>query len=43
VRTKEWSELEAGSERKWYAKGVGPVRSESTAGEVEALSLIARE
>ena len=43
VRTKEWSELEAGSDRKWYARGVGLVRSESTTGEVEALVSIARE
>jgi hypothetical protein len=37
------SQHSAGSERKWYAKGVGLVRSESTAGEVEALVSIARE
>jgi hypothetical protein len=37
VRTQEWSLLEPGTEKKWYAKGVGVVRSESTAGEVAAL------
>src|SRR5262249_33652247 len=29
VRTKDWSLLEAGHDFKWYAKGVGLVRSES--------------
>ena len=37
VRTKEWSLLESGSEKKWYARGIGIVRSESTAGEVATL------
>ena len=37
VRTKEWSLLESGSEKKWYAKGVGVVREEATAGEVATL------
>jgi hypothetical protein len=37
VRTKEWSMLEAGSEKKWYAKGIGFVRSESTDFEVSTL------
>jgi hypothetical protein len=37
VRTKEWSNLESGSEKKWYAKGVGFVRSEATTGEVSEL------
>lgn len=37
VKTKDWSLLEAGHEFKWYAKGVGYVRAESTAGEVSVL------
>ena len=43
VKTKEWSLLESGHENKWYCKGVGVVRSESTAGDVEALVSMARE
>lgn len=35
--TKEWSMLESGTERKWYAKGVGVVRAEGTGGEVLVL------
>src|SRR5262249_1645392 len=37
IRTKEWSMLESGNDRKWYAKGVGLIRAESTAGEVMTL------
>jgi hypothetical protein len=37
LRTEEWSLLEVGSEKKWYAKGVGFVRSESTKGDVSVL------
>ena len=37
VRTKEWSMLESGTDMKWYAKGVGLVRAESTGGEVMSL------
>ena len=37
VRTKEWSLLESGSERKWYAKGVGYVKGESPHHEVARL------
>lgn len=37
VKTKEWSELEAGTENKWYAKGVGFVRSSATGGDVSEL------
>ena len=37
VRTKEWSLLEPGTEKKWYAKGVGVVRTESTSREVATL------
>jgi len=43
VRTEEWSMLEAGNTRKWYARGVGAVRSEATGGEVETLVSITRE
>jgi hypothetical protein len=37
VRTKEWSLLEPGTEKKWYAKGIGLVRTESTTKEVAVL------
>jgi hypothetical protein len=37
LRTQEWSELEAGAERKWYAKGVGFVRAEADDGELTEL------
>jgi hypothetical protein len=42
VRTKEWSTLEADHEIKWYAKGVGLVRSESPAKEVSTLVSVTR-
>ena len=41
VRTKEWSLLESGSEKKWYAKGIGVIRVESTGGEV--MTLVSRK
>ncbi len=37
VKTKDWSLLESGHEHKWYAKGVGVVRTESSSGEVATL------
>ena len=37
VRTKDWSRLESGSEMKWYAKGLGFVRSKSSSGEVSTM------
>lgn len=37
VRTKEWSMLEAGTDLKWYAKGLGLVRAVSSAKEVLEL------
>jgi hypothetical protein len=37
IKTKEWSMLEAGHENKWYCKGLGVVRTESTAKEVATL------
>jgi hypothetical protein len=43
VRTKEWSLLESGTEKKWYAKGVGVIRVESTGGEVMTLISVKHE
>jgi hypothetical protein len=37
VRTKEWSLLAAGSEKKWYAKGVGCIKEISAEGDVTEL------
>lgn len=37
VKTKDWSLLESGSEKKWFAPGVGFIRSKSTGGEVVQL------
>lgn len=37
VRTKEWSLLEAGDEKKWYAPGLGCVREVSSSGDVAVL------
>ena len=37
VLTREWTPLERGSERKWYVRGVGLVRTESTDGEIGEL------
>jgi hypothetical protein len=37
VKTREWSKIERGTENKWYAKGVGFVRSQSAGGEVAEL------
>jgi hypothetical protein len=42
VRTKEWSLLEAGTEKKWYAKGIGVVRTESTDKEIAVLVSVTR-
>ena len=33
VRVREWSMLESGSSKRWFARGIGFVRSESTGGE----------
>ena len=43
VRTREWSMLDSGTSRKWYAKGVGLVRAESTDGEVSSLISLTRK
>jgi hypothetical protein len=37
LQTKEWSLLEPGSEKKWYGRGVGFIRSVSEKGEVSEL------
>ena len=42
VKTKDWSLLESGNEYKWYAKGVGVVRTETTAREIGVLMSIKR-
>ena len=43
VKTKDWSMLEAGHEHKWYARGVGLVRTESSSGEVATLMSVAKK
>ena len=43
VKTKDWSMLESGHEHKWYAKGVGVVRTESSSGEVATLISVAKK
>jgi hypothetical protein len=42
VKTKDWSMLEAGTEHKWYAPGVGLVRSESASKEISVLVSVAK-
>jgi hypothetical protein len=42
VRTKEWSLLEPGTEKKWYARGVGVVRTEGPGKEVAVLISVTR-
>jgi hypothetical protein len=43
VRTKEWSMLEPGSEKKWYARGIGTVRTQSSSNkEVSVLVSITK-
>ena len=43
VRTREWSMLDSCTSKKWYAKGVGLVRDESTDGEVSNLISLTRK
>lgn len=43
VKTKDWSLLESGHEHKWYAKGIGFVRAESSSGEVTALQSVTKK
>lgn len=42
VRTKQWSMLETGTDKKWYAKGVGLVRALSAAREETVLISVSR-
>jgi hypothetical protein len=42
VKTKDWSMIERGDEYKWYARGVGFVRSMSSGGEVAELVSVSR-
>lgn len=37
LKTKDWSLLERGSENKWYAKGIGVVKTRSSGGETASL------
>ena len=43
VKTREWSMLEAGTELKWYAKGIGLVKEIATAGDSVVLVSITKE
>lgn len=43
VKTKEWSMLESGHGFKWFAKGVGFVRGESSSGEVATLMSVSKK
>lgn len=43
VKTKEWSMLEAGTEIKWYAKGIGIVKEIATAGDLVVLVSVTHE
>lgn len=43
LQTKDWSMLERGSEKKWYSKGLGLVRAESSSGEVSTLISVTKE
>ena len=43
VKTKDWSMLESGHEHKWYAKGVGVVRTQSSSGEVSTLISVTKK
>jgi hypothetical protein len=43
VKTKDWSMLEAGSENKWYAKGIGFIRTRSRAGDTAVLVSVTHE
>lgn len=43
VKIKEWSMLESGHAYKWFAKGVGFVRGEFSAGEVATLMSVAKK
>jgi hypothetical protein len=43
VKTKEWSMFEAGTELKWYAKGIGIVKEIATAGDSVVLLAVTHE
>lgn len=43
VKTKDWSMLEAGTELKWYAKGIGVVKELATKGDSVVLISITHE
>ena len=43
VKTKEWSMLEAGTEIKWYARGIGIVKEVATAGDLVVLVSVTHE
>ena len=43
LRTREWSDLEAGSDTKWYARGVGFIRSAAEDGEVAELVAVSKQ
>jgi hypothetical protein len=44
VKTKEWSMLEPGSENKWYARGVGCIKSKSSSNEeISVLASITKQ
>ena len=43
VKTKEWSMLESGHGYKWFATGVGFVRSEASPGEVATLMSVSKK
>ncbi|MEO5989016.1 MAG: hypothetical protein ABIU54_03305 [Candidatus Eisenbacteria bacterium] len=40
VRIKEWSMLESGTARKWYAKGIGCIRAQGPGREVSTLTSV---
>ena len=42
VNAKEWSMLESGTDKRWYARGIGLVRGESAAKEVTMLVSVSR-
>jgi hypothetical protein len=43
LKTKDWSLLEPGHEHKWYAKGVGLVKAQSSSGEVATLISVTKK
>jgi len=44
VRTKEWSMLEPGSEKKWYARGIGYIKAKSSSNdEISELTSITKQ